>query len=381
MPAPLPSTLETSVNRLAPALLLLTGCFKPFGDLPELDFSEISYDNPLLEVDDAALAVLDTDLVCPDGEPARLLAVYRTDIEEPQPVAIVLHSGPFDYLETTDTEAGEAPEPATPWRVESRLTRSWSIAKVWETLGISPSPVDPGEVHLGALPAALTNAGVIQLYPANCWGDLWHGDATDANGGEAPEAEDDALVRDGLTAAAWTIRYLYEGDFAATIDFNVPATDSSQLYLIGMGEGGRGVGELLSLPNLPPISGVLVDSTPDRLDPWLAEPLTWPDEVAAIEDIYGDTDPAVVDGASLGALSAAGLLPERVGYVWSSIDPQVPVGATAPTAERIAADLPSALVLDTGARTHIQLNGDLDLATAAVGYLLTGDAAAPQTDR
>lgn len=361
--------------RLAPLLagLLLGGCFKPYDDLPELDFTEIRYENPLLVSDDAVVTAFDTDLVCPDGQPARLIAVYRTDLTGPQPVAIVLHSGAFDTLIPQEGPEGQpAPDPLT-FRAQSRLTRPWSIAKVWETLGISSREIDGSEVNLGALPAALTDAGVIQLYPANCWGDLWHGRATPDNGEEPPEADDDTLQRDGLTLAWWSVRFLTEGNFAAQQGFSIPEADPSQLFLVGLGEGGRGVGELLNIGNMPPVEGVLVDSSPDRLEPWLADPLAWPDEVAALADIYGSTDPAVVDAGSLYNLAKDGRLDARAGFVWSRIDPQVPAAAAQPTADTLEAETAGAWVWDLATPTHIQLNGDSALAGPAAEWLLTGD--------
>lgn len=353
-------------------LVATTGCFKPYDDLATLDLTEVAYTNPLLTVDDAVVQTIDTSLVCPDGQPARILAVYRTGLTDPQPVAVVLHGGAFDALEQEEAEEGEAaPEPTT-YRTTSRLSRSWSISKVWEILGASTTSVDPGELNLGALPAALTNAGVIQVYPANCWGDLWHGAATADNGDEVFEGEEGELVRDGYTLAEWTVRFLIEGDFAQSEGFTIPQADAGQLHLVGLGDGGRGVGELLATNGLPPVTSVVLDSTPDQLAPWLADPDAWPDEVAVIEDIYGSTDPADVDGANLLGQLQDGTAPARVGMAWSSIDPQVPAATTAPTADALATAGGESWSWDATTATHIQLNGDVARAEAVAAWMLDG---------
>ena len=351
-------------------LVFATGCFKPYDDLAPLDLSEVPYDNPLLSVDDAVVQTIDTSLRCPDGEPARVIAIYRTDLEGPQPVAVVLHGGAFDTLVIDEVEEGEAPAEPRTYRSVSRLTRSWSIGKVWETLGTSTTTIEPGQANLGAVPAALTNAGFIQLYPANCWGDLWHGTATTDNGDAVPEAVDGELIRDGGTLAWWTVRFVVEGDFATQEGFSIPEADASQIHLIGLGDGGRGVGELLTIDALPPISSVVLDSTPDQLAPWLAEPAIWPDEVDVVADIYASTDPAVVDAASLIGAMRDGTQPPLVGVAWSSIDPQVPSAAAAPTADAAAALGAPSWDWDFATATHLQLNGDLDRAEQVATWML-----------
>lgn len=351
-------------------LVLTTGCFKPYDDLAPLDLSEVPYDNPFLSVDDAVVQTIDTSLVCPDGEPARLIAVYRTDIEGPQPVAVVLHGGAFDTRVIDEVEEGEAPAEPRTYRADSRLTRSWSIGKVWETLGTSTTTIEPGQDNQGALPAALANAGVIQLYPANCWGDLWHGTATTDNGDVVPEAVEGELIRDGGTLAWWSVRFVVEGDFATSEGFNIPEADASRIHLIGLGDGGRGVGDLLTIDALPPIASALLDSTPDELSPWLAEPAIWPDEVDVVADIYGSVDPAEVDAASLLSAIGSGAQPAQVGVAWSSIDPQVPTATLAPTAAA-AADLGApSWSWDFETATHLQLNADLDRAEQVAAWML-----------
>ncbi|MEC8423295.1 MAG: hypothetical protein VX000_05930, partial [Myxococcota bacterium] len=71
-----------------PALLLLTGCAKPFGDLAELDFSDVPFDNPNVQAGDARVAAVEVGFSCPDGEAARVLAVYRASWNDARPTAV-----------------------------------------------------------------------------------------------------------------------------------------------------------------------------------------------------------------------------------------------------------------------------------------------------
>lgn len=368
------------------ALVFLAGCFKPYDDLQELDFSEIAFENDLLEVNDATVSSFDVGLVCPDGEPARVLTVARQGLDEAQPVAVVLHSGAFDLVDPADIEGGSPVPGAATWRADSRLTRDWSVAKVWELLGINPTPVDPGEAHAGALPAALTNAGVIQVYPANCWGDLWHGSQTLDNGDEVPELEDGILRRDGLTLAAWTMRMLSDSDFAAEQGFSLPLADTSDVTLVALGDGARGAGELLSGASPVAPTALLLDSPKDALlplvdaetadDTWvdglldiygydLAAWETASDRAADLEELRGQLDTTTV-----AARGGDGLLPARSGVVWSSIDPQVPVASAQGVVGAVSAT--GGWVSDTGARAHIQLSASGEQAADAVTYLREG---------
>ena len=182
-------------------LLVLPGCFQPYQDLPDLDFSEMSFERPGLESDSAVVRAFDLDThICPDGEPARIYAVYNEGAEESAPVAVVLHSGAFDFI--VSYEDGEAPLEGRNYRTESRLERSWALAKVWETFGMLPTPIDAGEENAGTLPVAMLNAGWVQLYPANCWGDLWHFDA-EVN---PNDADTEGFERDGLGLAMEAVR-------------------------------------------------------------------------------------------------------------------------------------------------------------------------------
>lgn len=346
--------------------LLLTGCWKTYDELNVIDFSDVSYKNPLVDAP-TRVRMFDLDLFCPDGEPARLFAVYGEDQDEAGPAAIVLHSGAFDYVvdpeEDGDVLAGEH------YHLDSRLTRAWGNDKVWETLGVHRYEIEPPEENLGTLPAALADAGFIQLYPANCWGDLWHGES----GGQQGEPDFDGFDRNGLGFAWQTVRMLTEPEFGVDKGFEVPVTWTGELYLIGLGMGGRGVAELLLHEDMVDVSGILVDSSPDDLTPYVENPVLWEDEVEGLERIFGFEQVSIgdLDDWSLLEASAQKLLPDRVGYLWSDLDPRVPDEAMEPFAE-LHADIKGYWIENTGRQRHVFTNAEEDTAYAAVDYLLTG---------
>lgn len=355
-----------------PALLLLTACFKPYGDLAELDFSDVAFDNPNVLAADARVAAVDTALSCPDGEPARVFAVYRESWADPRPTAVLLHSGAFDYV--------DAPEAAAPldgpgYHADDRLGRPWSIAKAWETLGITTRPVDLQEDNSGALAAALVDAGVAVVVPANCWGDLWHNVAGEVEN----DQEAEFVTRNGLGLASATVRSLVDAGLVQQTGIQVPVQiDPAQVFLVGLGEGGRGVAELLHRADTPPIAAALVDSSPDALSVWAADSVTFADEITGLGRIFGADNLGTVDDASLEAAVVAGRAPDRTGVVWSSVDPGLPVAMIAGAGAAVAS-LPGAWVLDTGAATHVQLGDDPVLAAEAAAWLL-GEAPAATAD-
>jgi hypothetical protein len=348
-----------------PALLLLTGCFKPYGDLAELDFSDLPFDNEVVQADDARVAAVDTALTCPDGEPARVFAVYRESWDGPRPTAVVLHSGAFDYV---DAPTAADPFDGPGYHADDRLARPWSVAKAWETLGINSRAVDVEEDNTGALAAALVDAEVAVVVPANCWGDLWH----NIEGEVENDVESEFLTRDGLGLASATVRSLVDAGLVQETGIQIPVqVDPDQLFLVGLGEGGRGVAELLNRADTPAIAAALVDSSPDALSVWAADPGTYGDEVTGLERIFGVDNLGTVDDASLATAVSAGLAPDRTAVIWSSLDPGLPGAMTAGAAEAVAA-LPGGWVVDTAAATHVQLGADEALAADAVTWMLGG---------
>jgi hypothetical protein len=336
-------------------VLLLSACWK--FDPATVDMVEVPYENTGLAVD-ARVRMSELEVTCPDGEPDRLFVLFAPADTE-APVAVLLHSGAFDYVvepDEADVLAGEH------YHARSRLDRSWSNDKVWETFGLATSEVDPPEENLGTLPTALVNAGVTVLVPGNCWGDLWHGEAGVQEG--APDV--DGFQRNGRAAAWETVQHVLEGA-------RLPVPWNGELYLAGLGEGGRGVTELLTHADLPTVDGILVDSSPDDLSPYVENPVAWADEVAGLERIFGEElmDPSQRARWTLTGAAEEDLLPARVAYLWSSLDPRVPVAAMEGFAA-LAAMQESNWVVDMGVARHVLTNADAELAAQATDYLLTG---------
>ena len=120
---------------------------------------------------------------------------------------------------------------------------------------------------------------------------------------------------------------------------------------------------------LPQLAGALIDSSPDDLSAYVDASDAYVEEVEGLARIFGD------DG--LDDLSAWSILntptsdmPDNLGFIWSSQDTRLPLGAGQATAAALEAS--GAWVYDTGRAEHVALNGDIELATQAVDFMLTG---------
>ena len=350
---------------------VLPGCFQPYQDLPVLDFSEMSFDQPGLETSSAKVRAFDlAEHTCPDGEPARMYAVYAEGAAPGAPIALMLHSGAFDYI--LSSEEGESPLDGRHYRTESRLERSWALAKVWETLGMLPTPVDAGEDNLGSLAVSMVNAGWVQLYPANCWGDLWHHDlAVNPN-----DSATEGFERDGLGLAITAARVVTEPGFAGTVGIDIPVEiDPAQFFLVGLGDGGRGVAELLARPELAgtAVAGVFLDSSPDLASAYVDDPASWYPELVGMELLYGESFVDDPDVTSVHRMISQGSLTAPVGLVWSPLDHAIPPAATSPLADALIAAGAPHLVVENQGGGHVFSNSDTVLADAMVGWLATGE--------
>ena len=355
MATPPRPTYTCCVKKLIP--FLLCGCFKLPQDLADPNTEVIPFDNEFVTVDDAVIQRFDLTLKCPDGEPASFHLVYRSGSDEPAPAVILLHSGAFDYV----LQPGEdGPLSGIHYHADSRLSQAFALRKVWETLGLQIDDQDPGENNLGTLPAALANRGVVQFIPGNCWGDMWHNE----EGVVVNDLELDGFNRNGRTIANWMLRLLSESDFASTQDINWPtAIDASQIYLVGLGDGGRGVRELLLQPG-PRIAGAAVDSVPDNLGAFVDLPVDFEDKIEGLARIYGDL--SEIDDQSFARDTP---LPERFYYLWSTANPQMPIAASRPAANALRGQL-GVVVKNTGASDHVLSNSDMDVAREVVDFLL-----------
>jgi len=346
--------------------LLATGCFQPLEDLPLVDTTVVPFDNPHLEADDAVIHAFETTLPCPGGEAARFYAVYRRSTAPGAPVAIVLHSGAFDYvMERSDEGVLASPH----YHATSRLDADFGSAKVFETLGLQIDDLDPAEDNQGTLPAVLADRGFVQLLPANCWGDLWHNE----EGLQYNDIDIDGFARNGLTLAWWMVRIATDEDFALSQGMELDvAWDPTQLYLFGLGEGGRGVAELLNHADMPAVSGALVDSSPDDLGPYLDAPTTFKDEIEGISRIFAGDDLEHVSDWSLGAFADQVPMPEHLAYLWSDGDTRLPSATMSGTAATLSGRA-GTWVRNLHELTHVISNSDLSRAREVVDFLQTGE--------
>jgi len=343
--------------------LLLSGCWST--DLSTTDFRVVPYENPDLFSDEVVIEKVTTGLECPDGEEAVFYAVYNEGATEPGPVAVLLHSSSFDYVIYPKNEGELAGAHYAPDDVVQRMSADWGIRKVWETLGVYRQ-IEATEVNEGAVPAQLVNNGFVVLMPINCWGDLWHNDETQPN-----DVSSEFIDRYGRTFSYWMIRVIEEGKPSFITDAEigfVDKMDATDIHLVGLGDGARGVIDLLRHDDLPTIQSILVDSPIDDLNDWQSE-------VSGVEEgidrIFYDreTDPGLSHW-SLESLAQEGALDDiRVALVYSDVDPRVPSGNLDDT---IAALPEDACVHNTNSAAHVFTNSNSSLTGDIVDYMLTG---------
>ena len=404
------------------ALSLLPGCWR---DLEPTVTAGVPFDNPHVRTQSGVVLTFEPTpaLPCPDGEPARFYVVYNESktqtteptqesdsgsdsadtgeapladtaspgeeeeeeteesapaepSQEPSPVALILHSSAFDYALDPTPDApigGEHFRPGIDGK--TRMSRDWSIQKVWATLGLGDS-VDSTEVNEGALPAALVDEGIVGILPANCWGDLWHND---------PETAPNDLVADlgvnrtGHTFAWWMVRILNDLEFAlshnAEINLNI---DPSELYLVGLGDGARGVVDLLKRDDMPAVRGVLLDAPIADLEHW--SKADFPGEYAGLKRIYNfdeeDSERQVPNWwtHSIRSLVSAGALTGvHTALLYSDADPRVPYPDShyAPLIASLSSQS-TTWIENVGESSHVFSNANPDRAQKVVEFLRTG---------
>ncbi len=337
-----------------PVLLLLSqaACWRL--DPPTLGDGPIAF-APLVGGPEGWVVTLATlPVECPDGADAIVYIVHPEVATEPMATAVVFHSGSFDWVfgaSPNDPLGGPSYQP-TP-----RLTASWASRKVFALLGMFPSD-DPMEPSDGALIAALAERDVVSVLPANCWGDLWHNYPGLADN----DYEKDLFFRQGRVAAEWAWGLAADpATFVPVLGLTLPVTpDPDRLYAIGIGEGGRAVGELFH--NLKAPTAFVVDSPPDDLGWLYAEPAGSEPQVG-LERIFPE-GPTVV-----GSLAYAPFLSPRSVVLWSSLDPVVPAAATEALRTRLTPE-PEAWIYDSAANQHTHLPADLELSREVVAFLL-----------
>jgi hypothetical protein len=363
------------VNRLAPRVallgtLFLGGCWKT--EFAELPTDVVAYAPAGLDVPDGWVAQrFEVTLACPDGEKSVYYVVYPEGSTGALPAAVVYHSGSFDYV--------YGPDPSDPvagahFADPDRLTRDWSIEQIFSTLGMYPATV-PTESVNGQLTAALARAGVAMILPGNCWGDWWHNAAGSAEN-QYVDPNGDYFYRNGRLAAEWGFRFLSDPSFAPTQQVQLPfAVDPTRVYAVGLGEGGRAIGELLNLdgtdddakPDYAP-TAIVVDSLVEDFHPWYADPAGNATIVAGLNRIFPEGEAS----SSAGSLFAAPTLPDRTLYLFDPADPYIPKGAHARILDRMQSH-GIGVVLPVSTGTHpVSDSGDGTLAASVVDYLLNG---------
>jgi hypothetical protein len=352
------------------------GCFTPAA--PELDFDVLAFSNPHTAAEDAVVQPFSwEELRCPDGSAATFYAVYRTSIVEPAPIVLFFHAGAFDFVEQP---TGDNPLAGPHYAGEDRMNSEWAGQKVFETFGLLPGEaIDPSEVNSGTLPAALSDVGAFTIYPANCWGDLWHNEDGytpndwGADGGVHRQGRFMAWAmtrfasRDAEEAAEWRMRFGLD-------EVPVPL-DASGIHVVGLGTGGRALPELYrrvqetSDANFPAVLGALSDSTMDNLYPVAVDATQYPTQNAGLRRIfYEDIN------SDIGRFSMQRYIQERglsTSYqmFYSTEDPQVPDDTVSGLAG-LASAYPMLTVTNTGLQEHVHLNNVSTEARDAVATLL-----------
>jgi hypothetical protein len=341
------------------AILIATGCWKL--EYSELGQGAVAFDPVAGAPEGWMVSFHKLPLECPDGEQTQVYVVHPEASDGPIPYAVVYHSGALDWVFAASLGnplAGPSYQP------ESHLGSEWAFRQVFTTLGMYPAE-DPVEPSTGALVAALAEAGVASVLPANCWGDLWH----DYPGLVDNDYTKDGFSRQGRTAAefAWRLVAEYE-EFSPIVNvtLSVPP-DPEHVYAFGIGEGGRAVGELYHHGYAP--RSFAVDSPLDDVS------FYW-DQLAPNDELLLGLDrifPGGPEGSLVGSLATAPYLPERMALIVGTADPRLPDDAVAPLIARLEAE-DDAWINEVDAQGHTHINADIVLARAVVSYVLEAPA-------
>lgn len=372
------------------ATLALGGCWKL--DAPDGTIDRLPFEPAGGAPEGWFIESFQTDLACPDGSLARFLVVYPEDVDQrvvedaPRlPLVVLFHSGAFDYV---DTPAPGAPLDGTSYQEdlagEQRLTGDWSWRWALATLGLGVYR-DPIELHTGALVAAFAEKGLTTLIPANCWGDWWHNRSTFEES-QNLYSQGDYFLRDGRTLAEFAYRYATE-EFPPGNPVELPVrVDTDRLFMVGLGEGSRAVGELLSLRD--PDTGrplyrsraVVVDSPVDDLRVFFEDDPAFSDVKRGLNRIFRGGGEAVV-GGSLAAVPPDAW-PERFGLLTSAIDGRIPPGGNDLLVGRLQGQPREDVWYYEDTRPgHVLSNVDPTVAKGVADFLVEGlDAIDPLLD-
>lgn len=335
----------------------LTGCWA--GDRAELPDEPTRWAPVAGDLDDSwVIDEIPTTVDCPDGDPARLWLAHPSTPSEPMPVAVVFPGGAFDYPTTassTDTD-GDTDTTGGAWRSPTRLDRDWADRRAWAVLGMYASD-DAAITHTGAMPLALAERDHAVLVVPNCWGDYG------ANDGDNDQAAD-GFARRGRALGTIAWRLVTQDGFAAGEQLPLPIPPAyDEAVLVGLAQGGRGVGELLHDPTVVDPAAVILDSVDDDLGVYYDAPEVWVEELEGLSRIW----PAGRAAALARRVSTASL-PAESALVVSAADPRLPAGIV----DAVASAVTNAggTVTDTGQTVHVQTASDLELSRTVVGQAL-----------
>jgi hypothetical protein len=353
-----------AVHKLGLLTLLwpITGCWSPEGGvLPE---GPVAFAPEAAEIQGWAIQRWAmTEPTCPRGEVPYAYLAYPVTEGPPLPVAVVFHPGAFDYV--TEPDPGD-PLAGDHLQDPSRLDRDWAARGAFAFLGMADDS-DPYTADAGALAAALAEQEIAMLLVTNCWGDLWHNETTaDAEEltGRENDLEEDGFERNGFAAARLAWRLVADPEFASTQGFAPPiSVDQGKLFMVGLGYGGRAVGELIGEGFTP--AAAAVDSLPDDLRAyWDGDADLYGPTVIGLERVFPDGRDSVVEGSL-----ATATLPARTAYLYSALDPMIPATAHANAISAVGA-LADGWVLDTALPSHVATAGDLPTARLLAAWLL-----------
>ena len=291
------------------------------------------------------------DMICPDGEPAQFWLVYPDpEVEERTlPMAVVFHDDVIDQPISAEMPSMSA------GRDVSALTADHAARRVFSLLGMG---VEDGT---GALVSALAESGHMVVLPSNCWGDLY----ANSIEGRANDVTIEGFSRRGFDAAEFGFRMVSDNAWATVNRVELPQTaDYSAPVAIGMGHGGRAIGELLAEEFVMPTA--VVDSSLDHTGALRDRADLFGAELAALDAVFADdTD------AELGSLANTPILAGRTAYLWSRLDPSVPPAAHDGAVARLTGD-ETAWIRETGSTQHAPLADDADVIASVVSWLSDG---------
>ncbi len=331
--------------------MALAGCF----DVQEyLDFQlNVSpFDSSYLDRGEATMEIWLMDgYYCPDDQLARIYLLYSNVIETPAPMAVVLHPEAFDYVRSDGTTYSST-------EGIDRLTVEWAAGAAEEMMGLRDS--GPQAYQSGSLIAELVHQGFYVVVPTNCWGDLWH------NTGDNDYSE--GFMRNGL----------YMADDAIKWGLDQVDVDESRVLLAGLGEGGRGVVDLMLYGWTD--QAILIDSSPDYLPPIFGDPAN--DEfIVGLERIYGGEEMTEQEFQDLlaqlslyGLVTSGGFVQPTI-YVYSANDDFVDVSLTRPAKTAIEDTYPTGLYyeeMEVAENRHIITNTARSAAESVVDWLTDG---------